>query len=131
MRMTGSAILDTNAVIAIFANDASLRQLLSGVTETFVPVIVLGELYYGANKSARAAVNVARIDAFVAACPPLLCDATTSQHYGRIKNVLRAKGQPIPENDIWIAALAQQHNLSIVTRDAHFAAVDGLTTVAW
>jgi tRNA(fMet)-specific endonuclease VapC len=129
--MNGSAILDTNAVIAIFANDSSIRQLLTDATEVFVPVVVLGELYYGANKSSRAAANIARIDAFAADCSVLLCDTLTSQHYGQIKNRLRAKGQPIPENDIWIASLAQQHGLIVVTRDGHFAAVDTLSTASW
>lgn len=129
--MTGSAILDTNAVIALFANEASIGQLLTGMTEVFVPVIVLGELYYGAKKSARASANVARIDAYAAGSAVLLCDLLTSQYSGQIKNVLRVKGQPIPENDIWIAALALQHNLPVATKDAHFSSVDGIAILAW
>jgi tRNA(fMet)-specific endonuclease VapC len=129
--MTGRLLLDTNAVIAILGNDASIQRSLTGVTEVFVPVIVLGELYYGANKSSRIAANIARIDEFAASCSALPCDTWTSQHYGRIKNALRIKGQPIPENDIWIAALAQQHGLVIVSRDAHFSAVDGLPITSW
>ena len=51
--------------------------------------------------------------------------------YGQIKNNLRAKGRPIPENDIWIAALAKQYGLTLVTRDGHFGEVDGLAIEAW
>jgi tRNA(fMet)-specific endonuclease VapC len=40
-------------------------------------------------------------------------------------------GQPIPENDIWIAALARQHELTLVTRDKHFADVESLVVEAW
>ena len=50
----------------------------------------------------------------------LWADRTTAQHYGQLKADLRTLGRPLPENDIWIAALALQHNLVVVTRDAHF-----------
>ncbi|MBN1284239.1 MAG: PIN domain-containing protein [Anaerolineae bacterium] len=53
------------------------------------------------------------------------------QRLGEIKNELQAKGRPIPENDIWIAAIAKQHDLTLATRDAHFGAVDGLQTETW
>jgi tRNA(fMet)-specific endonuclease VapC len=48
-----------------------------------------------------------------------------------IKSVLRLKGHPLPENDIWIAAIALQYNLILVTRDAHFLEIENLQTVAW
>jgi len=59
------------------------------------------------------------------------CQATTAQQYGDIKNQLRAKGRPIPENDIWIAAIAMQYQLTLVARDGHFHEVDGLQVEAW
>jgi tRNA(fMet)-specific endonuclease VapC len=61
----------------------------------------------------------------------LPCDATTARLYGEIKASLRSKGRPIPENDIWNAAVAQQHGLSLVTRDEHFNNVAGLAAEAW
>jgi tRNA(fMet)-specific endonuclease VapC len=63
--------------------------------------------------------------------PVLACDAETAQHYGRIRNVLLAKGRPIPENDIWIAASARQHGLTLVTRDGHFGSVEDLIVERW
>ena len=57
----------------------------------------------------------------------LVCDTETARQYGRIKVELRRKGRPIPENDMWIAAVALQHGLTLATRDAHFDAIDGLT----
>ncbi len=45
--------------------------------------------------------------------------------------MLRAQGTPIPENDIWIAALARQHTLRLVSRDTHFDGVPGLDVVRW
>ena len=58
-------------------------------------------------------------------------DELTTLAYGTIKAALRKKGKPIPENDIWIAAIASQHNLTIVTRDKHFKEVDGLKIKKW
>ena len=59
------------------------------------------------------------------------CDETTAQEYGRIKTALKAKGRPIPDNDIWIAAIAKQYSLVLATRDQHFSEVEGLLTETW
>ena len=131
MARTGRFLLDTNIVIALFAREAAVQQRLAEASEVFVPSIVLGELYYGARKSTRVTENLARIDEFVASSPVLPCDTATAQRYGDIKNQLRAKGRPIPENDIWIAAIALQYHLTLVARDGHFHEVDGLQVEAW
>jgi len=129
--MNGRYLLDTNIVIAIFADEVVVRQQLAGAVEVFVPSIVLGELYYGAQKSARIASNVARVDEFASNNTVLVCDTETALQYGEIKSELRAKGRPIPENDIWIAAVAKQHQLALITRDGHFNNVDGLLLEVW
>ena len=129
--MSGRFLLDTNIVIAIFAEEPAVLERLAAAEEVFVPAVVLGELYYGARKAARSETNIARIDEFAAAAAVLGCDATTAYQYGRIKNDLRAKGRPIPENDIWIAAVAVQHGLSVVSRDDHFAEVKDLPREVW
>jgi len=129
--MNGSLLLDTNVVIAILAQDPAVCQRLAEATEVFIPSIVLGELYYGARKSIRVESNVEIVDRFAAASRVLLCDSITAQHYGRFKNLLSEKGRPIPENDIWIAAIAEQHKLTLVSRDAHFNEVQGLPVEFW
>ncbi|MBA2591735.1 MAG: type II toxin-antitoxin system VapC family toxin [Pseudomonadota bacterium] len=129
--MSGRFLLDTNIAIAIFAAEPAVLQRLATVDEVFVPAIALGELYYGARKSARAEANINRIDEFAAAVAILGCDGATARHYGRIKDDLKAKGRPIPENDIWIAAVAAQHGLIVVSRDDHFANVAGLLVEVW
>jgi tRNA(fMet)-specific endonuclease VapC len=129
--MTGRFLLDTNIVIALFAKEAAVQANLADAAEVFVPSIVLGELYYGANKSLRVVENIARVDEFATRNSILVCDTRTAQEYGQIKNSLRAKGRPIPENDIWIAALAKQHSLTLITRDAHFGEVESLVIEAW
>ncbi|MGH8471275.1 MAG: type II toxin-antitoxin system VapC family toxin, partial [Gammaproteobacteria bacterium] len=127
----GRYLLDTNIVIAIFAAEPAVLQRVATVDEVFVPAIALGELYYGARKSARSEANINRIDEFAGAMAILGCDGATARHYGRIKDELRAKGRPIPENDIWIAAVATQYGLTVVSRDDHFANIAGLPVEVW
>ena len=129
--MPGSFLLDTNAVIAVFAGDPLLQSVLVAAAKIATPTIALGELYYGANKSSRRQANVSRIDQFAAANDVLDVDPATAREYGAIKEQLRSKGRPLPENDIWIAAIAIQHGLTLVTRDAHFGDIAGLTLTSW
>jgi len=56
----------------------------------------------------------------------LPCDTDTASIYGMIKKRLFEKGKPIPENDIWIAAVAYQHGLTVISRDDHSSEVENL-----
>jgi tRNA(fMet)-specific endonuclease VapC len=129
--MSGRYLLDTNIIIALFASDAAVKTRLAEVDEVFVCSIAIGELCFGARRSARVQDNLARVDDFASSNVVLACDTETAHRYGEIKELLRARGRPIPENDIWMAAIALQHDLILVTRDAHFEAVDGLRLAAW
>jgi len=129
--MSGKYLLDTNIVIALFADETSVKDHLAETGEIYVPSIVIGELYYGAHKSSRAKDNLARIDDFAASNVVLGCDAETARHYGEVKNSLRLKGRPVPENDIWIAAIAVQHDFTVVSRDTHFSEVESLKVEVW
>lgn len=131
MSMSGRYLLDTNIIIALFADEAIVKSNLAQANEVFIPSFVIGELCYGARKSGRIEANLARVDELVASSTILGCDAETARQYGEVKNKLRLKGRPLPENDIWIAALALQHALILVTRDAHFQEVESLQAVAW
>lgn len=128
---TGSNyLLDTNIVAAYFNREPAIREKLAGIT-AYVPGIVIGELYFGAYKSQRVAANVSNIVDFIAISTVLSCDERTGDFYGRIKTKLRAKGNPIPENDIWIAAVALQYDLALVSRDQHFTDIEGLSRIVW
>jgi len=122
---------DTNIVIALFDADEAVLANLDLALEVFVPAIVLGELFFGAAKSARRVENVAKVERFAAASSVLACDVQVAREYGRLKQDLRAKGRPLPENDLWIAATANRHELTVVTRDQHFGEIEGLATARW
>ncbi len=129
--MSGKYLLDTNIIIALFANDTKIKNNLLQAEEVFIPSIVIGELYYGANKSQRVQENLTKIKYFITNNVILSCDENTSRYYGEVKNSLRLKGRPLPENDIWIAAITIQYNLILVTRDAHFNEVENINCVRW
>jgi tRNA(fMet)-specific endonuclease VapC len=131
MTVSGNFLLDTNIVIALFAGEQSVLDHLRDANEVTIPSVVIGELYYGAHKSHQTSKNLRRIEAFIASNIILACDAVTAFHYGNIKEQLRQKGKPIPENDIWIAAIALQFDSILVSRDDHFSAVQGLTIEFW
>ncbi len=129
--MSGKYLLDTNIVIALFAEDPFVKKHIGKAGEIFIPTTVIGELFFGALKSGRPKANFARIENFAAGNTVLACDIGTSREYGRIKNILHKMGRPIPENDIWIAALALEHELTLVSRDEHFKKIDELKRATW
>ena len=129
--MSGKYLLDTNIVIALFAEDPSVKKHIAKATEIFIPATVIGELFFGAFKSGRPKLNSVRIEEFALINTVLACDLGTSREYGRIKSLLHKKGHPIPENDIWIAALAMEYGLTLVSRDEHFKKVNELKMESW
>jgi len=125
--------MDSNVVVAAFADEQEVLQKL-GLTPTeqiFVPAVVLGELYFGALKSRRAAANLKRVEEFTAASNVLPVDSGVARLYGKVRDRLRRIGRPIPENDIWISAAALRHDFVLVTRDSHFEHVEGLRIEQW
>jgi tRNA(fMet)-specific endonuclease VapC len=129
--MSGNYLLDTSVLIELFAKDKNVLARLERAESTFISSIALGELHYGARKSSRTEKNLEQLEALASQAVILPCDAETSYWYGIVKDSLRRSGQPIPENDIWIAAMALQHGLTLATRDNHFQAVEGLNIEMW
>jgi tRNA(fMet)-specific endonuclease VapC len=131
MNAAGSVLLDTNVVVAHFRNDPDLTARLRATPAIYIPRVVLGELHYGALRAERRAAQLALIRDFLQTAIVLLPDRSTSERYGQVKAELAGIGRLIPDNDIWIAAMARQFDMPLVTRDAHFSAVPRLTTIAW
>ena len=127
--MNGRYLLDTNIVIAALSDDSDVVGNIEDADEYFVCATILGEVLYGAYLSTNADENLRRIDSFHSKAGFLACDQTTAEMYGEIKTELRRKGRPIPDNDIWVTASAEQHSLTLVTRDVHFVDVDNLPLI--
>ncbi len=88
--MSGRCLLDTNVIIALFADEIDVKENLAAAEEVFVPSIAIGELCYCARKSAKPNENLARIDEFPASSVVLGCDTETARQYGDVKNKLRS-----------------------------------------
>ncbi len=125
-------IFDTNAVSAFADGNAGVLQRLQELSATIsLPVIVLGEYRYGLKSSREQAAREKWLDDLEGNCSVLDVTSETSRVYAEIRQELRMAGQPIPENDLWIAALARQHRLAILSNDAHFDQVSGLQRLGW
>ena len=125
--MTGSSIIaDTNIYIDIMKGRKAIAQKLQSFSEAFLTPIVLAELYFGAYRSANPQKHLSKISIAIRDSKLLAINGATSELFVKIKLALFAKGKPIPENDIWIAASALQHDLPLFTSDKHFDEIEGL-----
>ena len=124
-------ILDTNAVSALFAGDPPLAEVLASEDRIHLPVIVIGEYLYGLARSRDRGRLGRLLDMLIHESDVLEVDVGTASHYATLREELRLRGRPIPENDVWIAALARQHDLPIVSRDDHFDEVANLRRWSW
>ena len=131
MNQNGKYFLDTNIVIGMFAEDKVIQEKIENTEKLFLASPVVGELYYGARKSNRSMENLTRVNRLTQRFPLYSCNLETAKWFGIIKDQLRQRGHLIPDNDIWIAAIALQHDLILVTRDAHFDEVESLQTEYW
>jgi tRNA(fMet)-specific endonuclease VapC len=124
-------ILDTNAVSALFVGDPALAELLAGARRHHLPTVVIGEYRYGLARSRQRGPLAELLETLVRESVVLSVDLGTASHYAEVRGDLRRLGTPIPENDVWIAALARQHGLPVVSRDEHFDRVPRLTRRGW
>jgi len=123
--MNGS-LVDTNVIIKLLSGDENAVRLFNNAENIAVPATVAGELFYGAYKSSRAQENLKLFTDFLSQYAILPVDSEVAKAYGEIKAQLVQKGMPIPENDIWIAATAKAHQLTLLTFDSHFSNIEGL-----
>ncbi|MFO0789965.1 MAG: type II toxin-antitoxin system VapC family toxin [Pirellulales bacterium] len=121
-------LIDTNCYSEVDGGDADAIGRIESATEVWVPLIVLAELYSGFELGTHKERNERQLHAFLSRpnVGVLLPNDETARHYGKIFQSLRRQGTPIPTNDIWIAALALQHDLVLDTSDKHFLYVPQL-----
>ena len=124
-------ILDTNAVSALFAGDASIAEILGAEERHHLPAVVIGEYRYGLLRSRHRGRLGRLLDLLIQESITLPIDVDTSVHYANVREDLRQRGRPIPENDIWVSALSLQYGLPIVSRDTHFDEVAGVARLEW
>ncbi|OQA52741.1 MAG: tRNA(fMet)-specific endonuclease VapC [Euryarchaeota archaeon ADurb.Bin294] len=131
MREIGRVVLDTNAVIAYRQGIPKICRIINESDILYLPVIVLGELLYGAFNSSRIASNEQALLKFTEYTDIIHIDEAITRRYARIRLLLKKSGHPIPENDIWIAASCLELDAPIVSRDSHFKFIDNLRIISW
>lgn len=127
--MNGKISLDTNIVIRLFKNDKTVTNLLSRNPTIYLPAPVTAELLFAAKNSGRPKENLKTYNEFIDTCRVLNITRKTADPYSAIRLQLKQKGRPIPENDLWIAAVCVENDLPVITADAHFEGVEGLKVV--
>ena len=124
-------ILDTNALSAFADGDTAVGAILGGQARAAIPVIVLGEFRYGIAQSRHRPAYEAWLASGLAGFEVLPVTEETAVAYATLRVALKRTGRPIPANDAWIAALALQHGLPLLSRDEHFDSVPGLRRERW
>ena len=121
-------LLDSNAYSSLKRGHAPVADIVRSSEELLLSTVVIGELMYGFRHGSRLDRNLQELRAFIANpyVTVVPVSYTTADRYARFAAALRAKGRPIPSNDIWIAAHALETGADLVSADSHFAAIDGL-----
>ena len=122
-------LLDTNAYTQLTRGDEQVVEIVETADEVLLSVIVVGELLFGFELGTRTEENVDILNSYLASSKVSFVDVgrETAERYSVINAALRAKGRPIPTNDAWIAAHAMETGAALVSADAHFEHVDGLS----
>lgn len=124
-------ILDTNALSALLDGDPAIRDVLEQAGMIYLSPIVLGAYRFGILASRHRVEYEQELERIEMEVPALPLDEGAATHYAAIRQELKSAGSPIPWHDLWIAAQCRQHSLSILSRDAHFDLVEGITRIGW
>lgn len=121
-------LLDTNAYVAFKQGHHDVKAILQHADSVGISVIVLGELSAGFHVGSKTRQNLHDLNEFLNTprVNVLPIDEITASFYAKIYSVLRAKGKPIPTNDLWIAAACLQHGYKLCSFDAHFKVITNL-----
>jgi tRNA(fMet)-specific endonuclease VapC len=131
LKANGKLAVDTNAVIAYRQGIPEVCSLIEGAAAILLPVIVFGELLYGAANSTRPQENEQAARKFLAQSVLVAIDESIATRYANVRLELKKKGRPLPENDIWIAAICLELGAPLLSRDGHFNHVPNLRVVNW
>lgn len=133
--MAARYLLDTNICIYIAKhNPPAVREHFArhAASELAMSTITLGELRFGAEKSQareRALSTIAQLEGLLSVYP---LPVSAGEHYGQIRALLQRQGQPIGNNDLWLAAHARAEGWILVTNnEREFVRVPGLQVENW
>lgn len=125
-------VIDTNIYSASARGDDRVAAIMRRASRLYIPFITIAELRVGFALGSKGHINEKYLQRTLAAdrVSVLFANDTTTLYYARIYAQIRAKGTPIPTNDLWIAALTMQHGLPLFTRDEHFKHVESIALIS-
>jgi predicted nucleic acid-binding protein len=120
--------IDTNIYTSFKCNDQRVVEAFRDCDLIGVDIAVIAELFSGFSLGAKEKKNRQELEAFLNSprVEVLVHDLETADYYALVVKRLKAKGRPIPTNDIWIAANAMKHGLALYSFDNHFEKIEGL-----
>ena len=123
-------LLDSKAYSQLKRGNDAVAGIVRRSEAVIFSAVVAGELIYGFRHGKRFEHNLSELQLFLANAYVSFAPVSfvTAERYSRVAAGLRAKGRPIPTNDIWIAAHAMETGAELISFDRHFESVDGL---AW
>ncbi len=124
-------ILDTNALSAWVEGLATVEAAFRSADRLVVPSVVLGEYYFGIRQSRHRSRYEEWLRRYLPLAEIAAVTSATADVYADIRLELKRLGHPIPPNDAWIAALARQHALPVLSNDTHFDVVAGVRRIAF
>lgn len=124
-------IWDTNAVSAFLLKDPGLGAIAETLDAIVIPLVVEGEYRFGLEGSNIREETLRKFEALLHVAVRLPLDTETPLLYGRLAHQMKKCGRQLSQNDIWIAALALQHQLPVLSRDLDFDHVPGVRRVGW
>ena len=124
-------LLDTNAYSMLMRGHEQVAEIVREAEELLFSTVVVGELLYGFRHGTRFEQNAAGLRSVLDSPYSTLVEvgSITADRYSRIAASLRAKGRPIPTNDVWIAAHAMETGADLVSADGHFEHIDGIVWI--
>jgi len=124
-----SIALDSNIAIDFLNGKPETLKFLTNYASLYLPVAVCGELLYGALNLTRHEENYPKFKKFIESCHILNANIVVAEEYAHIRQALKLKGSPIPENDIWIAAICVVFEIPLATNDHHFTNIEQLQLI--
>ena len=121
-------LVDTHWLVSFLNGRTQAVELLDKLSADGISVsmVVCGEVYEGFANYPDAQARLAQFDALLETVDLITLDRQIAREYGRLRSELRAKGQLIPDNDIWIAATALAYDLTLLSSDRHYERIPEL-----
>ncbi len=135
MKISDQYLIDTDIIIYWLKNkypQINEKIVVVGESNVFISAITVAELYFGAYNSSKCDENVQLINELLMEINVINFDSNTAEEFGRIKSKIKKKGKILNDSDLFIAATAITHQMTLVTNnEKHFQRIENLTIQNW